>query len=209
MTLRVGQVAKKLGVTPSTIRRYCELGILPYRLTPSGQRIFEERDVTHLLHDDHCEHKDVTAYYVRASDGNPESLAHQIQELKDAYGDGDHIRIYTDKASGLNEKRKGLQNLIRDAEKGRIQHVRITYKDRLTRFGYTYIEHILNTAGVDVEALHNKQQTPSEELMEDFMKLIASFSGRFYQMRSTQNQQRLLQDAQTRLEEKARENGSA
>lgn len=207
MALRIGQVAKKLGVTPQTVRHYCELGILPYRLTPSGQRIFEEKDVTRLLHNDDQEEQDITAYYVRASDGNQTSINNQIQELKNAYGDNDNITIYTDRSSGLNEKRKGLQRLIRDAEKGKIQHVKVTYKDRLTRFGYTYIEHILNTAGVDIEALHDKQQTPNEELMEDFMKLIASFSGRLYQMRSTQNQKRLLEDAQERLEEKERDNG--
>jgi predicted site-specific integrase-resolvase len=40
-----------------------------------------------------------------------------------------------------------------------------------------------------------------EELVDDFMVLLASFSGRFYQLRSRQNQQRLLDAAAGRLSE--------
>jgi putative resolvase len=35
--------------------------------------------------------------------------------------------------------------------------------------------------------------------MDDFMALLASFSGRFYQLRSKRNQQRLLDAASERL----------
>lgn len=37
--------------------------------------------------------------------------------------------------------------------------------------------------------------------MDDFMALLASFSGRFYQLRSRLNQQRLLDAAARRLSE--------
>lgn len=205
MTVRVGEAARILGVAPQTVRNYCDQGILEYRTTPFGQRIFDEATLRKFLNDpyNYTETPDITAYYIRCSDGNQQTLEHQLQELKDAYGDNENIRVYKDKASGLNEKRKGLKRLIHDAEKGKIQHVRITYKDRLTRFGYEYLEHILNTAGADIQVLHEKHQSPDEELMEDFMKLIASFSGRFYKMRSINNQKRLLKDANQELARKA------
>ena len=34
-----------------------------------------------------------------------------------------------------------------------------------------------------------------EELLDDFMALLASFLGRFYQLQSPRNQQRLLESA--------------
>jgi predicted site-specific integrase-resolvase len=40
-----------------------------------------------------------------------------------------------------------------------------------------------------------------EELMDDFMALLASFSGRCYRLGSKQNQRRLLDDTAARLEE--------
>ncbi|BBX88891.1 hypothetical protein MBOE_05400 [Mycolicibacterium boenickei] len=42
-----------------------------------------------------------------------------------------------------------------------------------------------------------------EELMDDFIALLASFSGRFYQLRSRQNQQRLLDAAVGRLPQRS------
>jgi predicted site-specific integrase-resolvase len=40
-----------------------------------------------------------------------------------------------------------------------------------------------------------------EELMDDFVALLASFSDRFYQLRSRQNRLRLLNAAARRLSE--------
>lgn len=40
-----------------------------------------------------------------------------------------------------------------------------------------------------------------EELMDDFMALLASFFGRFHKWRSRRNQQRLLDAAARRLSE--------
>ncbi|AWK75611.1 hypothetical protein CBI38_16630 [Rhodococcus oxybenzonivorans] len=56
--------------------------------------------------------------------------------------------------------------------------------------------------GVTVEVLREHgDKSLVEELMDDFMALLASFSGRFYRLRSKQNQRRLLDDAAARLEE--------
>jgi predicted site-specific integrase-resolvase len=46
----------------------------------------------------------------------------------------------------------------------------------------------LSVVGVTVEVLREHGDTSlGEELMDDFMALLASFSGRFYQLRSKQN----------------------
>ncbi|MBP2454744.1 recombinase family protein [Mycolicibacterium lutetiense] len=64
-----------------------------------------------------------------------------------------------------------------------------------------WIERYLSVCGVSVEALHEREdKSLLEELMDDFMALLASFSGRFYQLRSRQNQQRLLDASAQRLE---------
>jgi excisionase family DNA binding protein len=62
MTLRPGRedapfayttalAARWLGVSPGTIRRWCDLGKLPYRLTPGGQRRFSLRDLETFVSD--------------------------------------------------------------------------------------------------------------------------------------------------------------
>ena len=49
-------------------------------------------------------------------------------------------RVFTDIASGMNENRKGLNSLIELVQNGEIDTIYISYKDRLTRFGYSYFE---------------------------------------------------------------------
>ncbi|APE08025.1 hypothetical protein BO226_01295 [Rhodococcus sp. 2G] len=63
-----------------------------------------------------------------------------------------------------------------------------------------WIERYLSVVGVTVEVLREQGEISlAEELMDDFMALLASFSGRFYRLRSKQNQRRLLDDAGARL----------
>ncbi|MCQ4120586.1 hypothetical protein [Rhodococcus tibetensis] len=78
----------------------------------------------------------------------------------------------------------------------------MVWRDRLARFGVAWIERYLSVVGVTVEVLREHgDKSLVEELMDDFMALLASFSGRFYRLRSKQNQRRLLDDAAARLEE--------
>jgi predicted site-specific integrase-resolvase len=99
----------------------------------------------------------------------------------------------------LRESRRGLDRLLDDAAEGRFTVVR-GMRDRLARFGVAWIERYLSVCGVSVEALHDRgDKSLVAELMDDFMALLASFSGRFYRLRSKRNQQRLLDAASERL----------
>ncbi len=50
--------------------------------------------------------------------------------------------------SGLNAKRKGLALLIEMAKNHEINRIFITSNDRLTRFGYEYLEELFSMADV-------------------------------------------------------------
>jgi predicted site-specific integrase-resolvase len=63
-----------------------------------------------------------------------------------------------------------------------------------------WIERYLSVGGVSVEALHERgDRSLLGELMDDFMAVLASFSGRFYRLRCKHNQRRLLDAAGERL----------
>lgn len=82
--------------------------------------------------------------------------------------------------------------------------VHVTTKDRLTRFGFTYLDALIKAYGGSVEVLDDKKaKEPDEALMSDFMALLASFSGRFYRLRGWEQQRKLLHDATSRVEGKA------
>ena len=72
----------------------------------------------------------------------------------------------------------------------------ITYEDRLTRFGQAYLEMLFACFGVTLTVLEpGESKTAEQELTDDLLALIASFSGRLYGMRS-QKQKALLKCAQ-------------
>lgn len=66
-----------------------------------------------------------------------------------------------------------------------VNNIYVTYRDRLTRFGYHYLEKICEYKGVQINVLNNeREQDVNKALVEDVMALIASFSGKLYGMRS-------------------------
>lgn len=86
---------------------------------------------------------------------------------------------------------------------GEITDVAITQKDRLTRFGNLYLSELFEAYNVRLHILFedNKEIDLQEELMKDFMSLLASFSGKFYRLRSIENKLKLLEKAKSELNE--------
>ena len=73
-------------------------------------------------------------------------------------------------------------------EKDQVRNVYISYKDRLTRFGFEYLKTIAELHDSKIIVLNKEDDRTSQsieaELVEDMMALIASFSGKFYGLRS-------------------------
>ena len=140
------QLAKLLNVWPETLRRWEKEGkLIPLR-TPGGHRRYKESQIKTLLGE---EQDTVTGknciIYARVSTAK-QADAGNLQRQKErlityAVEKGYQIAaIYTETASGLNENRRELAKLLKEAPKGNIGTVIIEYKDRLARFGYKYLE---------------------------------------------------------------------
>ena len=95
--------------------------------------------------------------------------------------------------SGINDKRKGFVKLCKLVTEKKINKVVIEHKDRLTRFQYNLIEFFFNSYGVDIELTDKKEYTEQEELVNDMMMLIASFSGKVYSLRAQENRKKRKQ----------------
>lgn len=82
----------------------------------------------------------------------------------------------TDVASGLNQKRRGLTNVLKLAERGEYKKLIIEYPDRLARFGYSYIERHLKYCGVEIIAIAEKEPEDAHfELVRDLLAIVTSF----------------------------------
>ena len=107
--------------------------------------------------------------------------------------------VLSDIGSGLSASRRQLQRLLKLVCEDKVGEVAITYEDRLTRFGQEYLETLFVCFGVTLTVLEpGEERTPEQELTDDLLALIASFSGRLYGMRS-HKQKELLQCAQAVL----------
>lgn len=117
--------------------------------------------------------------------------------------------VLSDCASGLNFKRKGLKTLLELAIKRRVRTVYIAHKDRLCRFAFDLVEHILKLHGAEIvvdaydtdpaDSATSKPISPELELAEDVLAVITVFGARLYGKRSAGGRQR-RRDATAALE---------
>ena len=95
------------------------------------------------------------------------------------------VPVYKDIGSGLNTKRRGFLKLCRKIESGKINLIVLTYPDRLTRFGFRYLEHYFTSHGASIKIINQfADASPEQEVVQDLITIITSFSGRVHGLRS-------------------------
>ncbi|QTA83619.1 Resolvase N-terminal domain-containing protein [Desulfonema limicola] len=94
-------------------------------------------------------------------------------------------------ASGLNDNRPRLTKLLKNPVVTRIV---VEHKDRLTRFGFNYIKLFKESQGCRIEII-NESANDRDELMQDFVSLVTSFTTRLYGLRrSKRKTEKLIQE---------------
>jgi len=193
---RTGEVAKILKVTPITVARYEEAGYIKFDRTETNRRVISREGLIDyfrrrgLLVEESIR-KDVV--YTRVStrkESERGDLDRQIEKVL-AYActcNPVDIEVVKEVGSGLNDNRKGLLKLIVSVMNDEIGRIFIHHKDRLTRFGFRYIETVCKTKGTEIVIVSNEvtEKSVQEELAEDLCSIIHSFSGKLYGMRRTQ-----------------------
>ena len=98
---------------------------------------------------------------------------------------GNRKKIEKDDHRGtLKTNRKGLRKLFNYVINKKVDIVLVTWRDRLTRFGFEYLEFFFKQFGVKIECIMHEEKTPLEELLEDFVSIVTSFAARIYGKRS-------------------------
>ncbi|MFX0063830.1 MAG: IS607 family transposase [Candidatus Hermodarchaeota archaeon] len=192
--VRVGVAASLIGVTPKTIRRWDKSGKITCHRPVGGHRRIALVEIQRIVTGVKLEEKDTkVAIYARVSSHEQKKkgdLERQIQVAQE-YCQERGMRqpvVFTDVASGLNTNRSGLNKLCQQIEGGEIQSVLVTYQDRLTRFGHSYLERYFRSHGATVRVIHQPiTQSIEEELVQDLIAIVTAFSGRVYGLRSHKN----------------------
>ena len=126
------------------------------------------------------------AIYARVSTPKQKKdLENQISYLKQYIVSNGNIvdisLVFSDIASGMNENRKGLNDLISEIISGTVNKVVISNRDRLTRFGYGYLKSLFDRFDCEIiEVNLTEDKTFEQELTDDLIAIIHHFSMKFY-----------------------------
>ena len=183
--LSVSEASEYLGVSISTMRRWEKEGkLIPHR-TSGKHRRYERNDLIKLRNK--RESLKITVGYCRVSSKEKmEELKNQVQNISQyCTAKGYQFKIIEDLGSGLNYKKKGLEELIELICAEEIDRIVINYKDRIIRFGYEIIAKLCDIYNVEIEVInHTEDKEYKEELLEDVLDIITQFSCKLYGNRS-------------------------
>lgn len=192
--IRMEEAARLLGIHPQTLRAWDVQGTIRVVRTPGGKRRVPESEIRRLQ-GERAEggqvRPPVWVIYARVSSHEQKArgdLARQVVHVREtmaSQGARSPVEI-TDVASGLSDKRPGLLRMMAMARQGKVTDIAITYRDRLTRFGFGYLEEFFSGYGVSIHVVDGQEDHKSvqEELVDDLIAIVTSFSGRLYGLRS-------------------------
>ena len=190
------EVEKMLGIACKTVYQWGSAGRLEFSVTPTGKRMYHRESLIAqleqlgLLFDDTGEsRRDVVYSRVSSNEQKQKGdLDRQALKIIEAVEDLKNPLVLKEVGNALDDRRPKLKKLIEMIENDQVRNVYVSYKDRLTRFGFEYLKTIAELHETEIIVLNKEDDRTSRsveaELVEDMMALIASFSGKFYGLRS-------------------------
>jgi excisionase family DNA binding protein len=194
--IKLSKAAKLLGVSKMTLWNWMHQGKLTFHKIGSMNFIKPE-DLNPLLGIVEKKNESVVIYCRVSSTVNKSNLEMQKQRMISyCNAKGYSVsKVITEFGSGLNDKRPKLEKLLCEQNFTRLV---VEHKDRLTRFGFNYIEKMLNANNIQIEVVNNVEGE-KEDIIQDFISVITSFSARIYgQRRSKRKTEVLLKELEAR-----------
>lgn len=184
MKYKISQYAKMEKVTYRTIWNRIKRGLLKAEVTSNGHIL--------VVIDENKEQR--VAIYCRVSSSENKSNLERQKERLLSYCAAKGYRVekvVCEIGSGLNDNRRKLESLLLDKS---ITRIVVEHSDRFSRFGMNYIKKILELDGRTIEVI-NTCDNDRDDLMQDFVSIITSFTARLYgQRRSKRQTEKLIKE---------------
>jgi predicted site-specific integrase-resolvase len=173
--MKLKEWARKQGICYQTAWRWFKAGSLPvpFYQAQSGTIIILEKDEKINLKN--------TVIYARVSSyEKKDDLLRQVERCSGfAAANGIRVeKVIKEIASGMNDHRPKLTELL----KSKPESIIVEHKDRLTRFGFNYIEVLLEIIGCKLIVI-NRDTEEKDDLMKDLISIMTSFCCRLYGLR--------------------------
>ena len=202
--LRPKEVCQRLGISYSTLSRWVREGKIRAIKTAGGKYRVPESEVRRIAEGLPLSREVRAVIYARVSSSDQRSdLERQVQYLTEYCASRGYkvVDVLSDVASGLKTNRRGLLKLFNYVVNRQVDVVVVTYRDRLTRFGFDYLDYFFKQYGVRVEVVFGEEPKDAHrELVEDLIEIVTSFAGKLYGMRS-HKKRKLVEGFKKLLEE--------
>lgn len=175
--MKLSDYAKEKGISYLTAYRHWAKGYIKGEQLPSGTIIVHQENQRNTNKDDIL----VVLYARVSSSENKDNLKSQLNRLRN-YSSAKGYKIVQEIqeiGSGLNDKRPKLENLLKSDDWNLLL---IEHKDRLARFGINYLKILLEKLDKKIEIINNTDND-KDDLMQDFVSIITSFTARLYGLR--------------------------
>ena len=187
--ISIGKFAKKVGLTTASLRRMHESGeCIPYHITKGGTRYYSLDQLKDFSTAD--KKKKLVIGYCRVSNlSQKDDLEIQINNIKSyMYAKGYEFEIISDIGSGIDYKKKGLQELLNKINSQDISKIIILHKDKLIGFGFELIEYLCKINDVEIEIIDNTQQS-KKEMSDNLVQIVTIFANCLYGQQSKRTKQ--------------------
>ena len=188
MKKKISTYAKEHNISYRTVWNMVKSNKLQYEKLPTGTIL--------ILDSENKSNSDIrVSLYARVSSSeNKVNLDKQLERLENfAIAKGWKI-VHSVKeiGSGLNDKRIQLEKLL---SKRDYDIILVEHKDRFSRFGVNYIENLLNQTNRKLYIINDRQDNTPEDLMQDFVSIVTSFTARLYGLRrSKRKTEKLIEE---------------
>ena len=177
------QIKKELGITSQTLCNWKRGNKIDFKQINARNFLY---DIDSLVSINLNKKRKIVAYSRVSNSKQKDDLIRQEESIR-KYASGNGIIInefYSEIASGMNEDRKIFNKLLEQVIEGDIYKIYITFKDRLTRFGFGYFEKLFKKFDCEIVVLNSTSETTFEqELTQDLISIIHHFSMKMYSNR--------------------------
>jgi predicted site-specific integrase-resolvase len=176
--MKLSEYARRMGVSYKTAWRWWRAGKLDAHQAATGTIIVRE-PVAVATHPPAAERGAIDAR-VSAAENRPnlEGQADRLVAYCAAKGYQVH-QVVQEVGAGVNESRPKFLKLLADSS---ITMIVVEHQDRATRFGFRYLETLLEQQGRRVEVV-NLADNGREDLVADLVAIVYSFCARLYGQR--------------------------
>ena len=190
--MKLSVYARSLGISYRTAWRWFKAGKITGFQADTGTIIVTEPTVETAIP---AVHQKIAIYTRVSAAENKDNLEEQAKRLLDyCAAKGYQVSaVVKEIGSGVNDTRPKLLKLLTNPSIGLIV---VEHKDRLTRFGFNYLEQLLAMQGRQIEVI-NLAENGKEDLVQDFVSIVTSFCARLYgQRHSKRKTERIIAELQ-------------